>query len=416
MRIVIIDDQRFNIAILEACLRMESGLTLIPFEDPVAAVDWIAREQPDLVFVDYDMPGMDGLAVVRALRADADLADMPVVMVSGVEEKEIRLEALKRGANDFLAKPVDPIELRARTANMLRLRRRSLEVADSNRRLAEARERAEQALTDLHSAKDQLIQTEKLAALGALVAGVAHEINTPVGNALTSVTWIADHIASLTADLKQNRLRRSDLEEFLAEGAAVAALVRANVERTARIIQAFKQIAAEGETDLPRRYRLRDQLEDLYIAFSGELARNGARLSVDCPEEAELVAPPGVVARILMQLVQNAATHAFADRTAGSVRLSVRERPDGGTILVVADNGVGMDPATADRLFEPFFTTARGAGHIGLGMATVHNLVVRALGGEIAVATRPGDGTIVTLTLPPAPPGAANWTSGPQPA
>lgn len=402
MRIVIIDDQRLNIAILEASLRGEPGLETVAFERGAEAVAWIRANQPDLVFVDYDMPEMDGLQVIGALREDAALADMPVVMVSGVEQKDVRLKALTLGANDFLAKPVDPIELRARTANMLRLRRRSLDLRETNRSLEEARARAETALADLRSAQDQLVQTEKLAALGSLVAGVAHEINTPVGNALTSITWTADRVAKLKTDLEAGQLRRTDLGDFLNEAEEVTRLVRTNVERTARIVQAFKQIAADSTTDEPRRFVLREHLEDLHIAFASELAKGRHRLVLDCVPGLELTTPPGALTRVLAQLVQNALSHAFPHGRTGMIIISARPQPDGVLWLEVSDDGRGMAAEVQPHLFEPFFTTARARGHIGLGLATVHNLVRRALGGEIEVDTCPGTGTRFRIALPAA--------------
>ncbi|WP_119678042.1 sensor histidine kinase [Indioceanicola profundi] len=404
MRIVIIDDQRLNIAILEASLRGEAGLEIVSFERGAEAVEWIRAERPDLVFVDYDMPEMDGLQVVGALREDPSLEDMPVVMVSGVEEKEVRLKALTLGANDFLAKPVDPIELRARTANMLRLRRRSLDLRETNRSLEEARARAEAALADLRSAQDQLVQTEKLAALGSLVAGVAHEINTPIGNALTSITWTADRAARMKEDLAAGQLRRTELADFLEEAGEVTQLVRANVERTARIVQAFKQIAADSTTDEPRRLMLRDHLEDLHIAFASELAKGGHRLVLQCREELELITPPGALTRVLAQLVQNAIAHAYPHRRSGVITISARPYPVGMVRIEVADDGRGISGEVQSRLFEPFFTTARGQGHIGLGLATVHNLVRRALAGEIELDTCPGTGTRFRITVPAVPP------------
>ncbi|MFM2045055.1 MAG: hypothetical protein RLY86_3631 [Pseudomonadota bacterium] len=407
MRIVIIDDQKLNIAILEASLRGEPGLQIIGFDQPEAAVAWIKAERPDLVFVDYDMPGMDGLQVVAALRSDTNLDEMPVVMVSGVEMRDVRVLALKLGANDFLAKPVDPIELRARTANMLRLRRRSHDLRESNRCLEEARTRAETALAQLRSTQDQLVQSEKLAALGGLVAGVAHELNTPVGNALTSITWSGDSIDKLSGSLATGTLRKADLTDFLDQMEECTRLVRTNLERAARIVQAFKQIAADSATDQPRRFALADHLEDLQIAMAPDLTRANVRLEVTCPGDLNLTAAPGALTRVLAQLIHNAMTHAWGGGRPGILHITAAADADGTVRLDIADDGDGMAEEVRSRLFEPFFTTARAKGGIGLGLATVHNLVRRALGGEIGVETAPGAGTRFRLTLPPAGNGAA---------
>jgi signal transduction histidine kinase len=403
MRIVIIDDQRINLVILESTLRKAADAAeVLTFEQARAGLDYILTEGCDLILVDYTMPDMSGLDLVRAVRAQAELNDVPILMISAVGEKDIRLEALRIGANDFLSKPVDPVDLRARAESMLRLRRRALTIMDMNKAYAEARIRAEVALAELKQAQDRLVRAEKLAALGGLVAGVAHEINTPVGTALTTVTSIADRVAALRILVATNQLKKSDLQEFLETTSDLTGIAHASIERAGRIVAAFKQIAASGESDRPRRFDLGDHLTELRAAAEGAFSRGSHQLTIVCPAGLLVQTAPGALTRALTELIGNALEHAFTDGRIGTVTVTVTPEIGGGVTLEVADDGIGLSDTVKKHLYEPFFTTARHRGHIGLGLATLHNQVERVLRGTMEL-TGSRRGTRAVLHLPPLP-------------
>lgn len=273
--------------------------------------------------------------------------------------------------------------------------------------LRAAKEQAERALDDLRDAQDQLVATEKLAALGGLVAGVAHEINTPIGVALTGASFVCDRAEELQAQVLEGRLKRSEFERGVTQLTETCRRVLTNIDRAASLIQSFKQVAVDQTSGDRRRFQIGRYIGDVAASLEPKLRSAGVRVHVQCPEEVEIDNHPGVLSQILTNLIMNSLTHAFPPGRGGAVEIAVGTDGNGQISLRVSDDGQGMPPEVLARVFDPFFTTRRGSGGTGLGLHIVHNLVSKTLGGRITVTSTPGAGTSFHLKFPADAPAAA---------
>ncbi|HYE49603.1 MAG TPA: ATP-binding protein [Azospirillaceae bacterium] len=277
--------------------------------------------------------------------------------------------------------------------------------ADAFREAEAARAAAADALETLRAAQAQLVQQEKLASLGALVAGVAHEINTPLGIALTAATQLDGERRQLAGDYEARRMNREVMEGYLARAGQGTGILLANLARAAELVRSFKRVAADRTAGGRQTVDAGAYLADVAQSLRPLLAGSRIRLVLNLPPGVRLTTEPGALAQAVTNLVQNAVLHAFAaDAGAPEIRIGLTE--EGGRVAVaVADNGAGMPEAVRARAFDPFFTTRRGSGGTGLGLHIVHNLVTGPLGGTVSLDTAPGSGTRVTLTLPAGGPG-----------
>jgi signal transduction histidine kinase len=273
-------------------------------------------------------------------------------------------------------------------------------VSDRTRALTVAKQRAETALTQLQSAQDELIRSEKMAALGGLVAGVAHEINTPLGIALTASSHLAEQSQQIAGQLAEGGLRRTDLERFVDEAEQAALLVKDNLGRAVHLVQSFKQVSVDRSLDDRRRFDLAEYLATVLESMEPAWKQRPLRVQTDCPAAIELDSYPGALGQVVTNLVQNALTHAFADDQPGLLSIDVRLIDDGAVELNFMDDGSGIEPAHLPHIFDPFYTTRRARGGTGLGMHITFNLVTHKLGGKIRLASSPGAGTRVTVQLP----------------
>jgi signal transduction histidine kinase len=287
------------------------------------------------------------------------------------------------------------------------LQRRSQELQLRSAELEQAKNAAEQALLDLRATQDKLVQAEKMASLGSLVAGVAHEINTPLGIALTCSTHLEQETRTLHADVEQGSLRRQRLSQYLEMTREATALIFSNLDRAARLVQSFKQVSVDQSSDDPRRFQVHRLVDELLASIHSLWRKRAVEVENRCPPDLQLHSYPGSLGQVLINLIQNALIHGLAEDQPGRIEIGARALPDQRIELWVRDDGRGMDQATRARIFDPFFTTRRNRGGTGLGMHIVFNIVSAKLGGGIHVESAPGQGCEVRLTLPPTPPAAA---------
>lgn len=289
----------------------------------------------------------------------------------------------------------EDLEARLRTLNEGlegRIGERTLELEQRNQELNSAIGRLQQAQT-------QLVESEKMAALGGLVAGVAHEINTPIGIAITAASGLEGEVRQTLRRIAQQSLSKSQLQAFLDYSEEGSGLVLRSLLRAAELIRSFKQVAVDQSSEQRRTVNLRDYLQQVLTSLQPVLRK--AKHSVEITGDADLNLDtyPGAVYQICVNLVMNSLTHAFEAGVAGLISISCRA--DGDFVLIhYRDNGCGMSSATARRVFEPFFTTRRGQGGSGLGMHIAWNLATRVLAGNLHCESTPGQGVHFVLRFP----------------
>jgi signal transduction histidine kinase len=263
-----------------------------------------------------------------------------------------------------------------------------------------------QSLEDLRAAQDGLIQTEKLAALGRLVAGVAHELNTPVGTSLTVASAFINKADRFEADVASGGVRRSSLTEFIASSREAASQVMINLNHAIDLIQSFKQVATDRNISDRRGFDLAEVTEQVVKGLRFGLRRNLV-VNVACEPDLAMNSYPGPYGQVLTNLVINSAVHAYPDGAHGAVHIAAQASGKHNVEVLFSDDGCGMSPEVRRQVFDPFFTTRRDQGSTGLGLHIVHNIVTNRLGGRINLETRPGSGTKFRIVMPREAPLAA---------
>jgi PAS domain S-box-containing protein len=278
----------------------------------------------------------------------------------------------------------------------------------SQQQLRSARDAAEAALHHLQETQNSLIEAEKLAALGRLVSGVAHEINSPVGTCLTVASSLELRTAAFAEEVTQGNLKRSRLNEFLRVSRDASGQLVANLNHAAGLIQSFKQVATDRSHSNQRVFDLGELTEQIAVSLRSGLGKQNLTLNVACEPDLAMNSYPGPYGQALTNLFLNSVAHAFPDGKAGIVEISVRASGQDDVEVVFSDDGCGMSLGVRRQAFDPFFTTRRDQGGIGLGLHIVHSIVTNCLGGRLTLDSEPGAGTQIRLVLPRvAPPALA---------
>ena len=296
-------------------------------------------------------------------------------------------------------------ERRQRVEDELRLAR-----TDIDRQVSERTHTLRTALEQLQEAQLQLIQTEKMASLGALVAGVAHEINTPIGISVTAASHLKSSTRQIQKDMQSGTLKRADFEAFMNDAIESADILLRNLERAANLVQSFKRVAVHHSDEGISSFDLREALADLVLSVSPECKRHGIACKLDCEPGFDVHSYQGALDQIVTNLIVNALRHAFDrsfdgapdhsfDNSSGTISISARI-VDNQVDLKIADNGAGIKTELLPRIFDPFVTTKRGEGGSGLGLHIVFNLVTYRLKGRVAVSSIEGSGTEFRCLFP----------------
>jgi PAS domain S-box-containing protein len=278
----------------------------------------------------------------------------------------------------------------------------------SERELRRARDAAEAALHHLQETQNFLIEAEKLAALGRLVAGVAHEINNPVGTSLTVASALERKTAVIAVDLAHGNLKRLALNEFLENSHAASSQLIANLNHAAEMIESFKQVAIDRNYSNQRFFDLGDLTEKVIRSLRPGLKDQRVALHVDCHPRLTMNSYPGPYGQVLTNLFLNSITHAFPEGTEGAVRVEARPSGDQNVEILFSDTGRGMSRDVRRKAFDPFFTTRRDRGCTGLGLHIVHTIVTGCLGGRVTLDSEPDGGTEIRIVLPRVAPAAGS--------
>ena len=365
------------------------------------------RERDRLAYVRFEQTLSEvyvRIAIVAILALSISVLIGLAIAASIVRPLRELMDAMHAIVAGDYARPVRDVNAHDEIGAMARavevFRENAIAKLKAEQELKASKERAESALRELQETQQSLIEAEKLAALGGLVAGVAHEVNNPVGISLTVASSFARRCDRFSDEISDGQVRRSKLDEFIAGSQEAAKQLVANLNRAADLIQSFKQVAVDRSHAERRLFDLAESTEQIIASLRPALKRSSISLAVDVPSGIQMDSYPGPYGQVLTNLVLNALVHAFPDRRPGSMRLSARRIGSEQVEIQFQDDGVGMNEDVQRRAFEPFFTTRRSRGGTGLGLHIVYNLVTRRLGGRLRLDSELGRGTTFTIRLP----------------
>lgn len=298
---------------------------------------------------------------------------------------------------------VNKLPLRGSDGNIKQIVTVALDIGERKRNeleMRKAKDAAEATLQHLRETQNSLIEAEKLAALGRLVAGVAHEVNNPVGISLTVASSLERKATVFAEEVARGDLRRSSLNEFVETSRSAASQLVGNLNRAAELIQSFKQVAADRSYSDQRTFNLSDLTDQVVMSLRPGIRKQNLTLKVECEQGLMMNSYPGPYGQVLTNLFLNSVAHAFPDGGAGEVNIKVRASGENHVEVLYSDNGCGMTPDIRRRAFDPFFTTRREEGGTGLGLHIVYSIVTSRLGGQIHLESEPGTGTRVQMILP----------------
>ena len=257
----------------------------------------------------------------------------------------------------------------------------------------------EKALSRLKETQEQLVETEKMASLGGLVGGVAHEINTPVGVSVTAASTLKDSTTQVVENYNAGKLTDSGLRRYMETATQSSSIILNNLNRAAELIQSFKQVAVDQSNAERRRFQVDEYIHEILLSLRPTLKKTGHKIEVECDPAIAIDSFPGAFSQILTNLIMNSLIHAYDEGESGTLSIQV-EQAKGHIKLCYADDGKGIPAHSHKQIFEPFFTTRRGAGGSGLGLHIVYNLTTQKMHGTIKVESEAGAGTRFIIPLP----------------
>jgi PAS domain S-box-containing protein len=403
----ITDQKRAEDAIAEGRRMLQQVIDTVP------AVINVKNKELRYVLMNRYMAGIFGIEPADAIgRTTSDL--MSRYGAQKTDENDKRVLAAGRGLGFYEEEYIDStgtmrqwlvnklplLDADGETENIVTV---ALDIGERKRgelEMRKAKDAAEAALRNLRETQNSLIEAEKLAALGRLVAGVAHEVNNPVGISLTVASSLERKSALFAAEVARGDVRRSSLNEFLETSRDASSQLVANLNRAAELIQSFKQVAADRNYSDQRAFDLGDLTEQVVMSLRPGLRKHNLTLNVDCQPNLTMNSYPGPYGQVLTNLFLNSVAHAFPDGKAGAVDIQVRESGKDNVEIIFSDNGCGMSLDVRRRAFDPFFTTRREQGGTGLGLHIVYSIVTNRLGGRLDLDSQPGEGTRIQIILP----------------
>lgn len=299
-----------------------------------------------------------------------------------IDERDHEIEERKKVENDILLlNETLEVKVYKRTRE---LKLRSMELEDS--------------LKELKKTQENLIESEKMAGLGQLVAGVAHEINTPVGLSLTGITHFLSLSENLTNKYKNDELSQEEFEEFINISNELAKSININLEKTAQLVKSFKQVSVDQSSDEKRMFKIKEYLEEILLSIKNITKKTQIKINIDCDEEIETNTYAGAISQIITNLILNSLRHAYNKDSEGTIDIIIKEENEN-IIILFKDYGKGISKENLPKIFNPFFTTNREEGGSGLGLSIIYNLVTTKLKGTITCESKENKGTTFKIVF-----------------
>jgi len=331
------------------------------------------------------MPKMTGFEAALNIKKIAGTTFVPIIFLTSLSDAGSLVKGLEAGGDDFLSKPYNHLILKAKidAFNRMRVNHYCLQ----------------QALEDLEKSQARLVEREKMASLGELVAGVAHEVNTPIGVGVTAISYLGSELSLLQKKYKEGELTESYLQEFLGRAKDSVDITQTNLKRAASLVNSFKQVAVDQSNNKARLIYLKRHMDDVILSLHPQLKVTKHKVMVDCPAELSCSCDAGALSQVVSNLVTNSIIHGFDGVEEGCINIAFSQENEN-IKLIYKDNGVGMKTEQLSKIFEPFFTTKRGQGACGLGAHIIYNQVNQSLGGHVKVNSTEGSGVVYEIDFP----------------
>ncbi|MDX1524194.1 MAG: hybrid sensor histidine kinase/response regulator, partial [Anaerolineae bacterium] len=362
--ILVIDDNATNLGVVTDYLK-EYGCKTLVARDGEVGYQRAKQGQPDLILLDVLMPKVDGFETCRLLQADELTQSIPVIFMTALNDEKDKVMGFEVGGVDYITKPIQPAEVLARIKTHLRIRELTKNLQAKTDSLQETNRTLNQTLTSLKATQAQLVESEKLAALGNLVAGVAHEINTPIGIGVTAASTLGEETEILLNAYKSGHLKRSVLDRYTDAARQSSHLLLTNLNRAADLVQSFKQVAVDQASLEQRNFRVKPYLEEVLVSLGPHLKHTGHTVTVEGDDTLTLTSYPGALAQTATNLIMNSITHAYKNGQTGYLKFDLT-RNENKFRLAYSDDGCGIPANNLNKIFDPFFTTRRGQGGTGL--------------------------------------------------
>jgi len=398
--VLVVDDNPRNLKVLCELLTAE-GYRARPAISGDVAIKIVRVTLIDLILLDIRMPDMDGYEVCRRLKSEPKTAEIPIIFISAMDSVEDKVQAFDHGGVDYITKLFQVKEVLARVNTHVSISYLQRQLRARSGELLEANQNLEESIDTLKKTQDKMIESEKMASLGQLVVGVAHEVNTPLGIAITGSSYSGELISGLRDKVgSTNEIDQDVLHEFMDTSDETIDLVMSSLKRAAKIIDSFRQIAVDQSVFVKKEFNLKKyiniSLESLYPIIN----KRDIKVSVNCDDDFVVNSYPGAFAQIISGLVMNSLEHSFEENEGG--KLSITAEMHGDQLeLAYSDNGVGISSEYHKRIFDPFFSlkSSRGVGK-GMGLYILFNLVNHQLGGTIRCDSNLDGGVLFVLDLP----------------
>lgn len=311
------------------------------------------------------------------------------------------LNLLSRAFNTMMDRIENQLRKREIAEQEIKQLNQSLEqkIIERTEALRESNQELLNTLATLHQYQNQIVETEKMASLGQMVAGIAHEVNTPIGLGVTASTLLQDKVSEIESAFEQKTLTSSQLARFLNDSKENLGIIYRNLERAAGLISSFKQVAVDQSNENQRQFNMLQLINEVLLSLRPNLKKTQHHLQIDCPADLTLNSKPGPINQILINLIMNSLLHAFDEGQQGTIVIKV-EMKQNRCLLHYSDNGKGVPEQIRKKIFDPFVTTRRGEGGSGLGMHLVYNLVSQALNGKIKLESSLGAGIQIDIDFP----------------
>ncbi|WP_018693029.1 HAMP domain-containing sensor histidine kinase [Algicola sagamiensis] len=376
-----LDDYITNTLLIDACV----GLTALSL-----ALMITLRQQRRLT-----QPLTEFINIVQQVSKDKDYS----IRTPDIPIKEINI--LGKAFNNLLERIQQQTTQQEEAEREFRQLNQNLEskVNQRTEALKEANQELLDTLEQMHQYQNQLVENEKMASLGQMVAGVAHEVNTPIGLGITASTLLTDRTVEIQEFMENKKLSASQLAKYLGDALENLSIIYRNLNRAAELISSFKQVAVDQVTEDAREIRIKHLVSEIILSLQPHLKKVKHEIVIDCEESLKINSQPGPINQILINLIMNSIIHGFEAMDYGVITIAI-SCSNNTCNMKYQDNGKGVPDSIKSRIFDPFVTTKRGVGGSGLGMHLVYNLVTQALGGSISLESEEGQGVIFDIHFP----------------